>query len=341
MAPLPMWMSFSVATLMLIMVPASVTHAGIFSFLSDVFGIGEKEHVSEQNTQNVALLQAALNYDPNPSKGGGEITIVGDSALLPDVGPLGTIADVEDGTVASPDQISIYIVREGDSLSQIAKMFGVSTNTIIWANDIKRGNLIHEGQTLIILPVTGLKYTVKEGDTLRSIAKKYKGDVNEIANFNDLPEDGALAIGQEILIPDGEISVPRYSSSSSNRVVRGAGGPSYVGYYVFPVPGARKSQGLHGYNAIDLGASSGTPILAAAAGTVIISRGTGWNGGYGKYVVVKHGNGTQTLYAHNLSNIVSVGTNVVRGQVIGYVGSTGKSTGPHVHFEVRGAKNPF
>jgi len=340
-APLPMWMSFSLGLLMLFMVPASVTHAGFFSFLSSIFSGGEEEKSSEQNTQNVALLQAALNYDPNPSKGGGEITIVGGSALLPDTGPLGTIADVPEGSPTSPDQISTYIVREGDSLSQIAKMFGVSTNTIIWANDISRGHIIHEGQTLIILPVTGLKYSVKKGDTLKGIAKKYKGDVREIANFNDIEEDDSLAIGQVIIIPDGEIGTPRYSASSRNRVVRGSGGPSYVGYYIYPVPGGKKSQGLHGYNAVDFGASSGTPILAAAAGTVIISRGTGWNGGYGKYVVITHANGTQTLYAHNLSNIVPVGTSVVRGQVIGYVGSTGRSTGSHTHFEVRGAKNPF
>ncbi|PIQ67135.1 MAG: hypothetical protein COV95_00370, partial [Candidatus Zambryskibacteria bacterium CG11_big_fil_rev_8_21_14_0_20_40_24] len=115
---------------------------------------------------------------------------------------------------------------------------------------------------------------------------------------------------------------------------------SYDGYYIKPVNG-RRTQGIHGYNAVDLGAPAGSPIFAAAPGVVIISRNSGWNGGYGRYIVIRHDNGTQTLYAHNSENIVYEGTSVVQGQVVGYVGSSGKSTGPHVHFEIRGAKNPF
>lgn len=337
--PFIKWMSFVVVFLMLLITPVSQTHAGIFSFLTGLFDEKVSDnHSSNQNSQNVVLLQAALNYDPNPSKGGGDITIVGNSALLPDTGPLGTIVDVEEGG-ESYDQISIYIVREGDSLSQIAKMFGVSTNTIIWANDISRGDIIHEGQTLVILPLSGVTYTVKKDDTLRSIAKKYKGDVDEIMQFNELTEGETLSIGQEIIIPDGEMGTPQYSSN--NKIVRGISGPSYDGYYISPIPGSRKSQGLHGYNAVDFAAPYGTPILAAASGSVIINRISGWNGGYGKYVVISHPNGTQTLYAHNSRNIVPVGSYVIKGQVIGYVGSTGRSTGSHTHFEIRGAKNPF
>ena len=104
---------------------------------------------------------------------------------------------------------------------------------------------------------------------------------------------------------------------------------------------AVKTQGLHGYNGIDLAAPTGTPVLASASGDVIVSRGYGWNGGYGNYIVIKHPNGTQTLYAHLNEVIVSSSWHVVQGQIIGYVGATGKSTGPHLHFEVRGAKNPF
>jgi len=317
-------------------------HAGIFSFLSNFFDKSNVEELIQRsfNSQNVALLQAALNYDPNPSKGGGDITIVGESALLPDVGPLGTIADVEN-SVLSSDQISIYVVREGDSLSQIAQIFGVSVNTLIWANDIRRGNLIHEGQTLIILPITGLQYTVKSGDNLASIAKKFKGDADEIAQFNDILDAAELAVGEIIIIPDGELGTPSYSALSYTTQVRGTDGPAYAGYYLKPILGARRTQGLHGYNAVDLGASYGAQILASATGDVIIARPYGWNGGYGKYIVITHSNGTQTLYAHLGEIIVTPGWHVVKGQVIGYNGSTGRSTGPHVHFEIRGAKNPF
>ena len=319
-----------------------VASASIFSALSGILreetASADVVKLSAHNSQNVPLLRAALNIDPNPAKGGGDIAIVGGTALLSEEGPSGTIADIES---AHTGQISIYVVHEGDSLAGIAKMFGVSVNTIAWANDLKRGATLVPGQTLVILPISGVKHTVAKGDTLKSIAKKYQADVDEILQYNGLPSDAKLAIGDEVIVPDGEILAPVYSASGAKAKVRGASGPEYLGYYGRPVVGGRKSQGLHGYNGVDIAAPVGTPILAAAAGQVIVSRDYGWNGGYGNYVVIQHDNGTQTLYAHNSSNIVFVGQRVFQGQVVGYVGSTGKSTGAHLHFEVRGAKNPF
>jgi LysM repeat protein len=327
------------AVLFLWGVPAH-SHAGIFSFLGELLDVIEKktESTSFSNVQTMALLKAALNADPNPSKGGGDITIVGGSALLPEVGPLGTLADVE--ATPDPEQISVYVVREGDSLSQIAEMFGVSVNTIIWANDIRRGDLIGVGETLVILPVSGIRYTVNKGDTLGSIAKKFKGDVEEIKQFNDIDSSISLAVGNIVVIPGGELAQPKYSSPKYQAPVRGSSGPSYAGYYIRPVSGKR-TQGLHGFNGVDIGAYVGEPVVAAASGNVIIAKANGWNGGYGAYIVISHPNGTQTLYAHLNSPIVRSGYSVVKGQVIGYAGSTGRSTGPHVHFEVRGAQNPF
>jgi murein DD-endopeptidase MepM/ murein hydrolase activator NlpD len=238
--------------------------------------------------------------------------------------------------------ISIYVVRENDTLLEIAAMFDVTVNTIMWANDIKRDTALQVGQTLTILPVTGIKYTVKTGDTLASIAKKYQGDAEEIAGYNGL--DGALAAGTEIIIPDGVLATvaPVVSRPATTLSSSGASQSQYAGYYMRPISGGVRTQGIHGYNGVDLAAPIGTPILAAAAGEVIISRQGGWNGGYGNYIVVKHANGTQTLYAHNSSNIVGIGQYVVQGQVIGYVGTTGRSTGSHVHFEIRGGpRNPF
>ncbi len=320
---------------------ATTAHAGVFALISTIFSDESEVSPATSNVQNVALLQAALNYDPNPSKGGGDITIVGDSALLPDTGPLGTVSG-SDTVGKATERISVYVVREGDSLSGIAKMFGVSTNTIIWANNLERGGIIRAGQMLVILPVSGVNYTVQKGDTIQSIAKKFKADADEIADFNELAEGVRLAVGDELIIPDGEIGAPAASitrPSSGGKV--DMSGPSYAGYYVHPVPGSRRSQGLHGHNGVDLAAPVGTPVIASASGTVIVSREYGWNGGYGNYIVINHANGTQTLYAHNSRNIVVPGSSVVQGQVIGYVGSTGRSTGPHVHFEIRGAKNPF
>lgn len=290
------------------------------------------------NSQRMSLLEAKRVVDPELSKGGGDITIIGGTALMPEVGPEGTMVDVE---VGKNGEISIYIVRSGDTVQAIAKMFGVTPSTVVWVNDIK-GNKIKEGDRLVILPISGVQHTVKKGDTIDNIAKKYKADSYDIARYNDKDIKGILAVGEVLIIPDGEVSSP--SSTSSNIAtsrLRGTGGPSYEGYYLKPVITGLKSQGLHGYNGVDLATFMGAPIFASAEGEVIVSIKTGWNGGYGKYIVIAHPNGTQTLYAHNLENYVSVGDHVVKGQMIGAVGSTGKSTGPHLHFEVRGAKNPF
>jgi len=321
---------------------SGVANAGFFYFGEEILKTSapNSQKTANFNAQNIQLLESSLNYEATGSKGGGDITIVNNNSLLPDSGPLGTIADIEDRS--GSDQISIYVVREGDNLSQIASMFNVSVNTIVWSNALERRGKITPGQTLVILPISGVKYEVKKGDTVKSIAKKLNGDADEIIKFNDLPFNGQLAEDQTIIVPNGEMA-PALSVKPGTKLtpVRGANGPSYAGYYLRPIAGGRKSQNLHGYNGIDLADSCGTPVVASASGDVIISREGGWNGGYGNYVVITHLNGTQTLYSHLLSNIVSAGWHVVQGQVIGYVGSTGNSTGCHVHFEVRGAKNPY
>lgn len=292
------------------------------------------------------LLVAATNSDPNPNKGlGDNIQTSGGKALLAYTGPSGTIADVAGS--ASPDRISVYVVRKDDTLSDIAKMFDVSVNTIVWANNLKGVRDVHAGDTLIILPISGVEHKIVRGDTLKSLAKKYGADAVEIAQYNGLDQGDFLIIGSTIIIPGGEIAAPpapRLPAQAGPRAlpVIVGGGSFQAGYYGNPVPGGIITQGIHGWNGIDIGSARGTPIHSAADGTVIISRSNGaWNGGYGNYIVITHGNGTQTLYSHLRSTIVSAGQPVSGGQIIGYVGSTGRATGPHLHFEVRGAQNPF
>lgn len=315
-------------------------HAGIFDDFRLVLQ-SKAEASSLMQTQSVQVMplpKPAMNIDPNPGKGGGDVTVVDGSALVPQEGPSGTVADQEK---AKNSSISVYVVREGDTLTGIAHMFGVSANTIKWANDIPARGTIRIGQTLTILPVTGVKYTTKGGDTLASIAKKFGADAEEIANFNQI--EGTLAAGTELIIPDGEIAAPPQAATSLAKSGGSTSSSSYAGYYMRPLSGGTRTQGVHGYNGVDIAAAVGTPVLASAAGEVIVAKNNGgWNGGYGNYVVIKHANGSQTLYAHESSVIVSVGQTVVQGQVIGYVGDTGKATGPHVHFEIRGGpRNPF
>ncbi len=349
--PAIIWRS-AVSILMLVsaVVPTSA-QAGVLSGLFSVFSAAVINYSSTSenyNSQTIPLLQSAYNSDPNPAKGGGDITIVNDSALLSSSGPSGSLADVsEEDASKNSGHISIYVVREGDTLSNIAEMFSVSVNTIRWANDIGRSGTIRPGQELVILPVTGIKYTVKTGGSLRDIIKLHGGNLEDASVYNDLDPDAQLAAGTEVIIPDGELSEPkatvRVASSryTTTSVAHDTGGPTYSGYYIRPIVGGVRTQGLHGYNAVDLAAPTGTSVLASASGKVIISKSSGWNGGYGGYVVIEHPNGTQTLYAHLTKAIVFTNQQVVQGQVIGYLGSTGRSTGPHLHFEVRGATNPF
>lgn len=324
-------------------------NAGLFSFISDLTSDKASAKTIEfptlPNSQNISILQAAVNFDPNPNKSSDGIAMISGNALVAEIGPSGTVADIENENTNT--QISYYIVHKDDTLSKIAEMFNVSVNTIIWANDLGRNAAIKEGDALVILPMSGIKYIVKKGDTIRGIVSRYKSDLNEVLIYNDLTLSSAIAVGDMIIIPDAEPEITNTSQvaisrqTTSNSSVTGTGGPYYPRYYIRPIEGGYKSQGFHGHNAVDLAVSAGTPIHAAASGVVIRSVTGGWHGGYGNYVVISHPNGTQTLYAHTLKNFVKAGDNVEQGQMIAKVGSTGRSTGPHVHFEVWNAQNPF
>ncbi len=321
-----------------------VVHAGMFSFISDLFGPHANEALQVDSVpisvRSMHVLAAAHTIDPDAIETP-DVSIIDDVALMPDAGVVGTIVDVED---IKSTAISVYTVHKGDSLGDIAKMFKVSINTITWANDLV-GRKIKEGDVLVILPVTGISHIVKKGDTIGSIAKKYKADIDDIMRFNDIVASSTLVINSTVVVPDGEmpmIVTPATKKSTYTNPYRGGSGPDYEGYYGRPLVGGVKTQGLHGYNGIDFaGVPIGSPILAAAAGTVIVARDSGYNGGYGKYVVISHPNGTQTLYSHMSVVGVTVGNVVNQGDLIGALGNTGKSTGPHLHFEVRGARNPF
>lgn len=287
------------------------------------------------------VLKASTNIDPNPDKGLTDtLQTSGGKALLASAGPAGTIADVAGS--AQPDRISVYVVRKGDTLSDIADMFEVSINTIIWANNLKGVKDVHPGDTLIILPVSGVERVIVKGDTLKSLAKKFGADATEIAQYNGLDPAEPLEVGSTIIIPGGEIISTTPILKKNPTIKPTLYTTIQSDYYSNPLPGGIITQGLHDGKAVDIGAARGTPIHAAAGGVVIIVRSNGgWNGGYGNYVVITHENGTQTLYSHMKSTIVSSGQSVSNGQIIGYVGSTGRVTGAHLHFEVRGAANPF
>ena len=325
--------------LVVIAVPLSV-QAGFFDRL---FPTADAETIvpaepAAVSAADVPLLAALQNPDPLGGRGGADIII--DENTLVSTGPVGEDEIAEQKS--NLGEIRVYTVREGDSLSQVAEMFGVTTNTIMWANDLTKATAIQPGDTLVILPIVGVRHVVKKGDTMSTIAKKYDGDVDEILSYNQLASADELSVGDTLIIPGGAMhSMPARVAAAAQPVrVSGAGSAAAAGFS-HPAPGSVKTQGIHGYNAVDLAGGYGAPIRAAAAGEVIVSKSSGWNGGYGQYIVIRHANGAQTLYAHLMRNDAGVGAYVSQGEVIGGMGSTGRSTGNHLHFEVRGARNPF
>lgn len=238
----------------------------------------------------------------------------------------------------------VYVVQPGETISSIAGKFGVSVYTILWENNLTERSYIRPGDKLVILPANGIKHKVARGEALDKIAAKYKIDKQIIVDYNDLIDESGLKIGQTLFIPGGKklptVVVPKAPSGS--RAVQ-----SYVG----AVPGSaalsdtklqwptsvRKITQYFGWRhtGVDIADRNSPPVYAAEAGTVVRAQASGWNGGYGNNIIIDHGNGLQTLYGHMKTLFVSAGDKVSRGQTIGIMGNTGRSTGPHLHFEVR------
>lgn len=236
------------------------------------------------------------------------------------------------------DKIMTYQVQEGDTVSSIAKKFDVSEDTIRWQNNLKVKDTIKVGATLEILPVTGVSHKVQKGDTVYSLAKEYSTSAQAIVDFpfntftND--ETFALAIGQTITVPDGvkkdvTVTQPTYYA----RLTPDAGSVAATGSFVWPAQGMISQRYAWYHRGIDIANSAGPDILAADSGRVIVA---GWpdNSGYGNRVLVDHGNGYITLYAHLARIYVTTGQSVARGSALGKMGSTGRSTGTHLHFEI-------
>jgi len=343
------------------------------SFLSSILGdqvlADDSSSTGDQNSQNMSLLEVNSSVNScqaflqdKSSKDDSNVVDTSKDVNISDSGdcliPETSHVSVSDpsGDDSSSDETEVHVVKDGETIAQIADMFGVSVNTIRWANDLKVGDKLKDGEVLVILPISGVQHTVKKGQTLESIAKLYKADVGDIASFNGITEDSQLSVGDVLVIPDAEMSDEGGDKPDPNLKANTVKDQNYYashpsiknakGYFINPLPSqcyasgsCRKTQGLHDHYAVDLGAPKGTPIYAAASGNVLFAR-TGWNGGYGNLVIIKHPNGTETYYAHQSKIATSAGDQVSQGDVIGYVGSTGHSTGPHLHFEVRGARNP-
>ncbi|MEK7590335.1 MAG: M23 family metallopeptidase [Patescibacteria group bacterium] len=255
--------------------------------------------------------------------------LIDESSFLGASNPLSDILPTRDG-------LMVYKVQAGDTLSQIAARFGISLNTILWANSNLRSNFISPGQEIMILPISGVAHVVEDGETVSSIANLYQVDAEKILKYNPKASMAGLPMGTTLIIP-GAKPIKSLSRSSASGLM------DIPGYFIMPTKGWNWGR-LHPTNAVDIANACGTPIYAAAEGLVTDEKSYGWNGGYGHFIDIEHPNNTLTRYSHTQTNVVSVGDYVLQGDLIGYIGNTGNTHGPtgcHLHFEVRGAKNPF
>lgn len=256
----------------------------------------------------------------------------------------------EPGTETKPAKRStIYTVEEGDTIAGIAAKFDISENTVLWANGLSSRNILKVGDHLTILPTTGVIHTVQSGDTVSAIARKYEVKGADIIAYNNLSEEAKLSLGQKVIVPDGYIApqqAPRIVPRDTRVADRDAGeGPtpepalSVGSGFAWPTISRHLSQYFKwGHTGIDIDNRSRPAIYAASSGTVEF---TGWLGGYGNLVIVNHGGGVSTYYAHVDKFYVSQGQTVTKGAAIAKMGSTGRSTGPHLHFEVRKNGHPI
>ena len=233
--------------------------------------------------------------------------------------------------------IVMYEVQPGDTVFGIADKFNIRPETIMWSNPELEQNpdLLRIGDELVILPVDGVYHKIKKGDTLAKIAKKYKVKAEDIVSFewNKLDSlDAALTPGNYLIVPGGEKPyIPRTVSVYHGPIPKNARRGN--GSFVWPASGYITQGYWHSHRAIDIGAWIGSPVVASDSGYVVFA---GWDPtGYGNLIILDHGNGYRTYYAHLSAIFVRVGDSVGQGTRIGSVGSTGRSTGPHLHFEIR------
>lgn len=235
---------------------------------------------------------------------------------------------------AARTSIEYYEVESGDTISGIAERFGLSVNTLLWENRLTARSLIRPGQKLTILPTDGVTYRIGSGDTVARISQRYGVTTDNILSYNNLTST-SLTIGQTIVIPGGRPpAAPRVATTPASSSAAITTRPPSSGKLAWPTGATRLTQYYtwrHG--GVDIAGPTGTSIFAADEGIVEVA---GWNsGGYGYYIIIDHGGGLKTLYAHASKLHVAAGDRVDKGEHIANIGSTGRSTGPHLHFEVR------
>ncbi|MEZ4516038.1 MAG: peptidoglycan DD-metalloendopeptidase family protein [Chloroflexota bacterium] len=266
------------------------------------------------------------------------IPVVQDTSLSPDAVP-----ETYEGK--KPEHhFETYVVQRGDTPNGIAEKFGIQATTLLGGNPTlsQESSLLQTGIELVILPIDGVLHDVQPGDTLESISAQYGIPVEDIIAYepNNLEFPYRLYPETQILIPGAVRDVFVWTPPSLESVRSSSTGsgiaPAIVGTgtFIYPVNSRNFTQYFwYGHPGLDIALPEGSPVVASDTGTVTFA---GWNiYGYGNLIVVNHGNGYETFYAHLSNYNVVPGQIVYQGNVIGATGNTGNSSGPHIHFEVR------
>lgn len=280
----------------------------------------EKNAVS--GTQNISA-ESALQENQQPISGMGAI-------LKPEISSMEAAQKFRDQPIE-------YIVQPDDTISSIAEEFEVTEETVMWQNNLSKYSIIRPGQKLIILPINGVAHTVVKGDTLASIAKKYKADEQKIIDYNKLADKNDITVGELLIIPEGQPYRPPIAPTRLapiQQIFEQPTGPVEPGKMLWPNGCHRITQYFSWRHVgLDIACPAGTPIRAADDG--VVQKVLYEERGYGHHLILDHGNGKTTLYGHMSTIFAKEGESVKQGQIIGLEGSTGHSTGPHLHFEVR------
>ena len=284
------------------------------------------------------IVSSITPFESGPVAGG--MLTFGDDGFLAPSGMWAELGDRSDvgGFVE-------YIVQSGDTLSGIAGRFGVSQHTILQNNNFFNANRIHPGITLRIPGVDGILHTVKDGQNILDIAQKYQIEAERLIAQNELENSSGLEAGAVLLVPGARVEAPKpvtparatVAKRTAKNIAPSRGSGNATRKLLMPASGTYTQYFHASHFGLDIGNPRGGPILAAESGKVIRADPIGYNGGYGQVIVIDHGDGLQTLYAHHAAIYVSVGEYVVRGQHIADMGNTGRVFGPtgvHLHFEV-------
>jgi len=304
---------------------------GSFATASLPRDIGGGNTFDKVRYKSIAQLASAEDYSRDDIRNynpGENLTIIDGDYLLK-TAPAETIISRNSRT-----KIINYEVKAGESVGSLAIDFGISSTTIRYVNGLS-SNSLKVGQKLIIPPLDGIIYSVRRGDTISGIAKKFRVSQSNILKYNQLGDGASIHAGDKIFVPgavvsrstSSKVAMPSFIPSGNTQFAWPTANPTH---YISQLFGHTRFNPRH--TGIDLTRLNGTGIYASAAGVATISS---YRRGYGNLIIINHGNGWKTYYAHLSAFAIKNGAYVQQGQLIGYMGATGWATGPHLHFEIR------